>query len=50
LSQPDAGPDFAHLTADDRRAIREILSDPGLPAYWRVESEPGTRYKKAVSD
>ena len=37
----DTAPDFAHLTADDRLAIREILSDtkPGLPSYWRPDTQ-----------
>jgi hypothetical protein len=34
----DANKDFAHLSADDRQAIREILIDtkPNLPNYWRA--------------
>src|SRR5262245_7625924 len=42
LSGADTGPDFAHLSADDRRAVREILSDtkPGLPAYWLRDTGP----------
>jgi hypothetical protein len=37
LSGKDASKDFAHLTAADRRAAREILRDtkPGLPEYWK---------------
>jgi hypothetical protein len=37
----DTAPDFAHLTADDRLAIREIISDtkPGLPSNWRPDTE-----------
>jgi hypothetical protein len=33
----ETGKDYAHLTATDRQAIREILIDtkPGLPAYWK---------------
>jgi hypothetical protein len=37
LSGQDAGKDFAHLSAADRRAIREIVRDtkPQRPDYWR---------------
>jgi hypothetical protein len=37
LSGKDASKDFAHLTAADRTAVREILRDTkrGLPAYWK---------------
>jgi hypothetical protein len=37
LSGKDNGKDFAHLSADDRRAILEILVDTkaNLPEYWR---------------
>ncbi len=37
LDGQDASPDFAHLTAADRAAIREILlaTKPGLPACWK---------------
>jgi hypothetical protein len=37
LSGKDASPDFAHLSAEDRRAILEILraTKPGLPDSWR---------------
>lgn len=33
----DDGAPYAHLTRDDRRAIREILLDTkaGLPDYWK---------------
>jgi hypothetical protein len=36
LSGQDETPTFASLSADDRRAILEILRDtkPGLPVYW----------------
>ncbi len=36
LSGQDETPKFASLSADDRRAILEILRDtkPGLPVYW----------------
>lgn len=36
LSPSDPGPRFAHLSAADRRAIREILAatKPGAPASW----------------
>ena len=36
LSAADPGPRFAHLSADDRRAIRAILAatEPGAPAAW----------------
>jgi hypothetical protein len=38
LSGKDTGPDFAHLSAAVRRAIRDILraTKPGLPAYWQT--------------
>jgi hypothetical protein len=38
LSMRDNSPGFAHLTASDRKAIREILLDTkkDLPAYWRA--------------
>jgi hypothetical protein len=38
LTGKEAGEGFAHLTADDRRAIREILlaTKPNLPDYWRA--------------
>jgi hypothetical protein len=37
LSGKDTSKDFAHLSAADRKAIREILvaTKPNLPAYWR---------------
>jgi hypothetical protein len=37
LSGKDAGADFAHLSAADRKAILEILRDtkPNLPKYWQ---------------
>ena len=37
LSGQDTGKDFAHLSAADRQAAREILLEtkPGLPGYWR---------------
>jgi hypothetical protein len=37
LSGKDNGKEFAHLSADDRRAILEILLDTkaNLPEYWR---------------
>jgi len=37
LTGKDAGKDYAHLSADDRQAIKEILiaTKPGLPAYWK---------------
>ncbi len=37
LQGQDASPEFAHLTAADRTAIREILvaTKPNLPDYWR---------------
>jgi hypothetical protein len=41
LDGKDASADFAHLTEQDRQAIREILvaTKPNLPAYWRGESD-----------
>lgn len=41
LTSTDPGSAFGHLTVDDRRAVREILSDtkPGLPAYWRPDAD-----------
>jgi hypothetical protein len=40
LTGQDTSIKFAHLTADDRRAIMEILRDtmPDLPDSWRVET------------
>lgn len=40
LGGTDQQPAFAHLTADDRRAIREILlaTKPNLPAWWREKA------------
>jgi hypothetical protein len=37
LSGADASPKFAHLSAEDRQAILEILREthPGLPATWQ---------------
>ena len=37
LSGKNTSPKFARLSAEDRRAILEILREtkPGLPAYWR---------------
>lgn len=37
LTGKDNHKDFAHLSADDRKAIREILvaTRPNLPSYWR---------------
>jgi hypothetical protein len=37
LTGKDTSKEFAHLSADDRRAILEILVEtkPNLPAYWR---------------
>jgi hypothetical protein len=37
LSGKDTGKDFAHLSAADRLAIREILLETkaNLPDYWR---------------
>lgn len=37
LTGKDTGKEFAHLSAADRAAIREILIEtkPNLPAYWR---------------
>ena len=37
LGGKDTSPDFAHLSAADRQAVREILLDtkPGLAAYWK---------------
>jgi hypothetical protein len=38
LSGQDTGKDFAHLSAADRRAVREILvaTLPGLPECWKT--------------
>jgi hypothetical protein len=40
LSGADQRPAFAHLSAGDRRAIREILlaTKPELPAWWREKA------------
>lgn len=37
LSGEDRSPEFAHLTAEDRAAIREIVRETksGLPDYWK---------------
>jgi hypothetical protein len=37
LTGKDTSKEFAHLSADDRRTVIEILRDtkPDLPAYWR---------------
>ena len=37
LTGAEGAKEFAHLSADDRRAIREILADtlPDRPAYWK---------------
>jgi hypothetical protein len=37
LTGRDTSKDFAHLSAADRQAVREILvaTKSGLPAYWR---------------
>jgi hypothetical protein len=37
LTGRDQSKDFAHLSKEDRKAIREILlvTKPGLPAYWK---------------
>ena len=37
LTGKDTSEAFAHLTADDRAVVLEILRDtlPDLPAYWR---------------
>lgn len=42
LSGADATTTFAHLTADDRQAIRDILSEtmPNLPADWDRPDAP----------
>ncbi|MES2789064.1 MAG: hypothetical protein V4719_05540 [Planctomycetota bacterium] len=41
LDGKDTSADFAHLTEQDREAIREILvtTKPNLPAYWRGEAD-----------
>jgi hypothetical protein len=38
LASKDSSPEFAHLSAADRQAIREILiaTKPNLPDYWRT--------------
>jgi hypothetical protein len=38
LTGRDKSKDFAHLSAADRKAIREVLvaTQPNLPAYWRA--------------
>jgi hypothetical protein len=43
LSGKDTSPDFAHLSAADRRAILDILraTKPGLPDYWRRSASAG---------
>jgi len=44
LSGQDQDPKFASLSADDRRAILEILRDtkPALPAYWLAKPRSRT--------
>jgi hypothetical protein len=39
LTGKETGKDYAHLSAADRQAIKEILIDtkPGLPGYWKPE-------------
>ncbi len=41
LTGSDPDPQFAKITAEDRRAILEILREtkPSLPDYWRVEKQ-----------
>ncbi len=41
LTGKDAGPEWASLSAEDRRAVLEILREtkPNLPAYWREKAE-----------
>jgi hypothetical protein len=41
LTGKDTSADFAHLTPEDRRAVREILLDTkaDLPAYWHADTE-----------
>jgi hypothetical protein len=43
LSGKDATEDFAHLSAADRQAVREILQETkaGLPAYWKAPANHG---------
>jgi hypothetical protein len=43
LTGKDTSPRFARLSAEDRRAILEILRNtkPDLPAYWRAEESGG---------
>jgi hypothetical protein len=40
LTGKDTSKEFAHLTATDRQAIREILlaTHPALPAYWKTDA------------
>jgi hypothetical protein len=42
LAKEEAGPKFAHLSKEDRRAILEILlaTKKGLPAYWSKTDGP----------
>lgn len=50
LTGKDTDPQFDRLTADDRRAILEILREtkPNLPGYWRetADGSPETRVGK----
>jgi hypothetical protein len=41
LGGREAGEEFAHLGAEDRRAVVEILRDtkPDLPDYWKGPSD-----------
>jgi hypothetical protein len=45
LNQADGGDDFAHLSADDCRAIRSILlaTKKNLPGYWQPKTGSETR-------
>jgi len=48
LTGKDTTPEFAHLSAADRRAIREVLvaTKPGLPLYWQTPPAPARESKK----
>jgi hypothetical protein len=45
LSGLDTSGDFDHLSAEDRRAVLEILAAtrPDLPDYWRQAMQPGKK-------
>ncbi len=51
LTSKDQNPKFKRLSAEDRRAIVEILEDtkPGLPLYWKAPDRRGGVTKSNVN-